>query len=234
MRVLITGGAGFIGSNLARTALLAGHEVVVLDDLSTGYAANLDGLDARLPRGVGQRRGRPRHGARRCRLGGPSRGPRVGAAQHPRPGGDPRRERDRHPQRPRGRPSRGRPARPDVVLVLGLRAQPSPPEERARVGPPAQPVRGEQARGGAVPPRVPAVVRVGNTGVPLLQRLRPAADAGSRLRRRGAGVPRRDAPGCAGPGPRRRAPVEGLHLRRDGVRRPPRRGRRGASRIPNR
>ena len=45
MRVLITGGAGFIGSNLARTALLAGHEVVVLDDFSTGYAANLDGLE---------------------------------------------------------------------------------------------------------------------------------------------------------------------------------------------
>ena len=51
MRVLITGGAGFIGSNLARTALLAGHEVVVLDDLSTGYAANLDGLDVQFHEG---------------------------------------------------------------------------------------------------------------------------------------------------------------------------------------
>ncbi len=51
MRVLITGGAGFIGSNLARTALLAGQEVVVLDDLSTGYAANLDGLDVRFHEG---------------------------------------------------------------------------------------------------------------------------------------------------------------------------------------
>jgi UDP-glucose 4-epimerase len=47
MRVLITGGAGFIGSNLARAALAAGHEIVVLDDLSTGYAANLDGLSVR-------------------------------------------------------------------------------------------------------------------------------------------------------------------------------------------
>jgi UDP-glucose 4-epimerase len=51
MRVLITGGAGFIGSNLARTALHAGHEVVVLDDLSTGYAANLDGLDVQFHEG---------------------------------------------------------------------------------------------------------------------------------------------------------------------------------------
>jgi len=45
MRVLITGGAGFIGSNLCRMALENGHEVVVVDDLSTGFAQNLDGLD---------------------------------------------------------------------------------------------------------------------------------------------------------------------------------------------
>lgn len=41
MRVLITGGAGFIGSNLVRAALDEGHQVVVVDDLSTGYASNL-------------------------------------------------------------------------------------------------------------------------------------------------------------------------------------------------
>ena len=51
MRVLITGGAGFIGSNLARVALAEGHEIVVLDDLSTGYAANLDGLPVRFHEG---------------------------------------------------------------------------------------------------------------------------------------------------------------------------------------
>lgn len=51
MRLLITGGAGFIGSNLARGALGAGHEVVVLDDLSTGYRDNLNGLDVRLVEG---------------------------------------------------------------------------------------------------------------------------------------------------------------------------------------
>ena len=45
MRLLITGGAGFIGSNLARLALDRGHTVVVLDDLSTGYRANLEDLD---------------------------------------------------------------------------------------------------------------------------------------------------------------------------------------------
>lgn len=42
MRVLITGGAGFIGSNLVDRLLRDGHEVRVLDDLSTGHEANLD------------------------------------------------------------------------------------------------------------------------------------------------------------------------------------------------
>ena len=51
MRVLITGGAGFIGSNLVRAALAEGHEIVVLDYLSTGYAANLAGLAVRFHKG---------------------------------------------------------------------------------------------------------------------------------------------------------------------------------------
>jgi UDP-glucose 4-epimerase len=41
-RFLVTGGAGFIGSHLADALLAAGHEVVVLDDVSTGHRANLD------------------------------------------------------------------------------------------------------------------------------------------------------------------------------------------------
>lgn len=45
MQLLITGGAGFIGSNLVRAALEAGHTVRVLDNLSTGYASNLDSLE---------------------------------------------------------------------------------------------------------------------------------------------------------------------------------------------
>lgn len=41
MRILVTGGAGFIGSHLAAAAVGAGHEVRVLDDLSTGRRDNL-------------------------------------------------------------------------------------------------------------------------------------------------------------------------------------------------
>jgi UDP-glucose 4-epimerase len=37
MRVLVTGGAGYIGSVVAAQLIAAGHEVTVLDDLSTGY-----------------------------------------------------------------------------------------------------------------------------------------------------------------------------------------------------
>lgn len=47
MRVLVTGGAGFIGSNLVRRLLADGDEVVVIDDLSTGFADNLAGLPLR-------------------------------------------------------------------------------------------------------------------------------------------------------------------------------------------
>ena len=38
MRVLVTGGAGYIGSVVATQLIAAGHDVVVLDDLSTGFA----------------------------------------------------------------------------------------------------------------------------------------------------------------------------------------------------
>jgi len=41
MRLLITGGAGFIGSNLVDHFLELGHEVVCLDDLSTGFEHNI-------------------------------------------------------------------------------------------------------------------------------------------------------------------------------------------------
>jgi UDP-glucose 4-epimerase len=47
VRALITGGAGFIGSHLAEALLAAGHQVDVIDDLSTGSIENISHLKER-------------------------------------------------------------------------------------------------------------------------------------------------------------------------------------------
>ena len=44
MKILVTGGAGFIGSHLCERLVLEGHSVVAIDNFSTGRASNLLGL----------------------------------------------------------------------------------------------------------------------------------------------------------------------------------------------
>jgi nucleoside-diphosphate-sugar epimerase len=48
MRYLVTGGAGFIGSNTVDELVRRGHNVVVLDDLSSGKAENLAGVKGKI------------------------------------------------------------------------------------------------------------------------------------------------------------------------------------------
>lgn len=44
MKILVTGGAGFVGANLVRHLLAVGHDVRILDNFSTGRRENLTGL----------------------------------------------------------------------------------------------------------------------------------------------------------------------------------------------
>lgn len=44
MKVLVTGGAGFIGSNLVKALIEQGDDVTVIDNLMSGYQSNLDAL----------------------------------------------------------------------------------------------------------------------------------------------------------------------------------------------
>jgi nucleoside-diphosphate-sugar epimerase len=51
LKALVTGGAGFIGSNLALSLRARGHDVRLLDNFSTGHRANLEPLDAEVVEG---------------------------------------------------------------------------------------------------------------------------------------------------------------------------------------
>jgi nucleoside-diphosphate-sugar epimerase len=65
-RVLVTGGAGFIGSHLTQHLTMLGAQVSVLDDFSSGNRANLEGLDVDINEGSILDRTAIEHGIRDC------------------------------------------------------------------------------------------------------------------------------------------------------------------------
>jgi UDP-glucose 4-epimerase len=70
VRVLVTGGAGFIGANLVEELLAGGHEVRVLDNFSTGHRHNLSGVEDELELIEGDLRSyeRVHHAVRGCEV----------------------------------------------------------------------------------------------------------------------------------------------------------------------
>lgn len=50
MKVLVTGAAGFIGSNLVAALSARGYDVIAIDDLSAGYQENLEGINCEFHR----------------------------------------------------------------------------------------------------------------------------------------------------------------------------------------
>jgi len=48
MKVLVTGGAGFVGSNIVEELVRRGHDVVVLDNFYLGTKKNLEGLKVKI------------------------------------------------------------------------------------------------------------------------------------------------------------------------------------------
>ncbi len=121
VKLLVTGGAGYIGSVVTARLIEGGHEVVVLDDLSTGHADAVprrrqlvvaDIADDATVRESARRR-------RRCRPA--FRGPLPGRRIRDRAGALLRQQRRRHP-RPAGVDARQRRAAAGLLLDLrGLR-----------------------------------------------------------------------------------------------------------------
>ena len=106
MRILVTGGAGFIGSHITERLVVLGHEVRILDNFVTGRRCNVQELlgDVELFEGDIQSYESVHDAARRLRCCPAPGGPTVG---HPvRPGSidQQRDQRDRHIERPARRP----------------------------------------------------------------------------------------------------------------------------------
>ena len=190
--------------------------VRVLDNFATGRRANLAEV---LGRGRADR-GRPAElrarAQRRPRLRGrlPPRRAALGAALDPGPADQQRDQRHRHAQRAAGRPRRGPAPRRPRLLLLALRRQPRAAQARADADAADRPLRGLEAGGGGLLPRLPRGLRPGDGGAALLQRLRPRPGPAVAVRGGDPELHRRRARGPLAVDPRRRRAIARLHLRR--------------------
>ena len=219
MRALVTGGAGFIGSNLADGLLERGEQVTVLDDLSTGRRENLDAAleagaelvegDIRDPGCVGPlfERIRPQSG---LPPRGPDRRPQVGR----RP-----RLRRLDQRRRHGDPARSGPRCRDVALRLHLHRRGDLRRGRGQAaaayrghrGRAALPLRAEQVRRRGLSGAVSAPLRALGGQPAARQRLR-AAPGPARRGRRDRDLLRAPAVGRAADRLRRRPADARLHI----------------------
>ena len=215
MRVLVTGGAGFIGSNLVRALLARGDEVRVLDNFSTGSRANLDGLAVEIVEGELRSYERVHNAVRGSEvvfhLGALGSVPR--SVQDPLTSSAVNVEgtlnvllaaRDEGVRR--------------VVFSSSTSVYGSSRDVPTREESPPRPdlaLRGREARRRALLHRLLARLRVVRVGrPPLLQRLRPAPEPALPVRGGRPALHHRDRSRRAGHDPRRRRAVARLHLRR--------------------
>ena len=193
MKVLVTGGAGFIGSHVVDAYVAAGHEVLVVDNLCTGKRENLnpkarfhelDILDPKTAELIRAERPDVSTTTRRrwtCGARSPIR------CSTPAPTSSAR--------SPCSRPSRHAGVQQGALRVVGrcgLRRAGDVPRAGDASDVARLPLRREQALGRALLPLLPGRVRHAVRRLPLRQRLRSAAGS-ARRGRRGGDLQRQDA-----------------------------------------
>ena len=176
-RVLVTGGAGFIGSNLVRALLDAGEEVRVLDNFSTGSRANLEGLPVEIVEGELRSYERVHNAVRGVEVVF-----HLGAlGSVPRSVQDPLTSTAVNVEGTLNvllaARDEGVPAGRLLVVHVGLRHEPRTSDSRVEPARPDLALRGREARSREVLHRVLACVRVVRVGrAAVLQRLRAEAE----------------------------------------------------------
>ena len=215
VKVLVTGGAGFIGSNLVRSLVERGDDLRVLDKFSTGNRANLEGVEAEVVEGELRSYERVHNAVRDIEvvyhLGALGSVPR--SVQDPLTSNAVNVEgtlnvllaaRDSGVRR--------------VVFCLelvDLRQRRPAARDRGHAAEPDLAVRRRQARRGALLHRVTRVYDgLRDGGAALFQRLRPSAEPVLAVRGDGAALPHRGHARRARDDRRRRRAIARLHLRR--------------------